>query len=149
MKGGKRVQAETCEEREWGRGKSKAQNTTIFDCFLFAPPPPPRPPNAFGTHWAEVDASCCHLRFLRKRLKNCKIGDAQSFPIILLSTEYYHAWRWCLSQYLDKPLDDAKTELFGSSMVEHPVSMHPSSPSYARRSRRQQQLPLDHRWREL
>ena len=136
-------------KRERAGGAKAKRKILLFLIVFFLPPSPPRPPNAFGTHWAEVDASCCHLRFLRKRLKNCKIWDAQRFPIILLLTEYYHAWRWCLSQYLDKPLDDAKTELFGSSMVEHPVSMHPSSPSYARRSRRQQQLPLDHRWREL
>ena len=40
---------------------------------------------ALGAHSAVVDPSCCHPRLLRKRLEDCKIWDAQRFPMIQTS----------------------------------------------------------------
>ncbi|CAE7371257.1 unnamed protein product, partial [Symbiodinium necroappetens] len=66
---------------------------------------------AFGGGCAEVDAACCHPRLLVRRLKRLDLWDSSKYVMLELFTDNFVAWRRCLAKYMDKSLDDAKTEL--------------------------------------
>ncbi|CAE7307333.1 unnamed protein product [Symbiodinium sp. CCMP2592] len=80
---------------------------------------------AFETHCAEIDVPCCHPRLLVQKLMLYNLWDADKYPMLNLFVENFQAWRKCLAEYMEAPMDVAKTELIrifygGKPTVEIP-----------------------------
>ena len=62
-------------------------------------------------HCSEVDAACCHPRLLQQKLFDLDVWSDGKYTILALFIKHYQAWRYCVADYMDVSVGQAKTEL--------------------------------------